>query len=113
MRETGIGTSLILIASGAVLAFGVRVQSTAIDIAAIGAILIVVGIIGLLLSFMMLGDWAGWGRRHTDYYVDDVHTTTTTPASTLPHEHRRVETTDVVYEEDHGPRVERERRIHR
>ena len=106
MRETGIGTSLILIAAGAVLAFGVRVQSTAIDLEAIGAILIVVGIIGLLLSFVALGDWGSWGRRRTEYYGDS-------PVSdvTPPHEHRRVETADVVYEDDRGPRVERERRI--
>jgi hypothetical protein len=108
MRETGIGTSLILIASGAVLAFGVTVRSTAIDVNAIGAILMIVGIIGLLLSFVALGDFSGWGRRHVDHYAGYTGTGDVTP----PHEHRRVETKDVVYEDD-GAYVERERRIHR
>jgi hypothetical protein len=98
MRETGIGTSLILIATGAVLAFAVHLRSAAIDISAIGAILMVIGIIGLLLTFIMLSESFPWGRR---YYSDDV---------TAPHEHRQVETKDIVYEDDGHDRVERVRR---
>jgi hypothetical protein len=104
MRETGIGTSMILIATGAILAFAINVRSTAIDMNTIGAILMVIGIIGLLLSFALMGDWAPWsyGRTtHTDYVDDHV---------TTPHEHRQVETTDVVYEET-KPRVQRVRRV--
>jgi hypothetical protein len=43
------------------------------------------------------------------------HTTDTTYRSpeTLPHEHRRVQTTDVVYEGDNGSHVEREHRVTR
>jgi hypothetical protein len=102
MRETGIGTSLILIAGGAVLAFAVQVNSTAIDVSAIGAILMVVGIIGLLFSFIALGDWSGWRSDHHTH-VDD--------RMTPPHEHRRVERTDVVYEDDAAPRTERVDRV--
>ena len=107
MRETGIGTGIILIATGAVLAFAVNVRSTAIDLNAIGAILMVVGIIGVLLSFVVLGDFAPYrSRRYRDDYIADDYDRGATP----PHEHRRVDTHDVVYDEDGHERVERIRR---
>jgi hypothetical protein len=80
MYGTGIGTSLMLIAIGAVLAFAVNIQTSGIDLNTIGVILIVVGLIGLLLSFMMLGDFGSYfGRRSTDRQVYYQETT--------PHEH--------------------------
>jgi hypothetical protein len=107
MRGTGIGTSLLLIATGAILAFAVDLRSTAVDINAIGAILIVVGLVGLLMSFMLMGEFEWMSTRH-DHLIE--HPDSLTP----PHEHRRVETTDVVYEKDpSSTRVERERRIRR
>jgi len=107
MRGTGIGTSLILIAAGAVLAFGVNATTTGIDINAIGVILLLVGILGLIVSFVFLEGWSfvGPSRSVTHDRTDDAVT---------PHEHRRVETKDVVYEDDRGDQyVERERRITR
>jgi hypothetical protein len=95
---------------GAVLAFAVNLNTTGIDINTIGAILMVVGIIGLLFSFIALEGWFGGSRvRHYDSgYVDDYDRVTP------PHEHRRVDTRDVVYEEDAGPdHVERVRRVRR
>jgi len=59
MRGTGIGTSLLLIFSGAVLAFAVDYRVSGINISAIGAILLIVGIIGLLLSVVFAGDVFG------------------------------------------------------
>jgi hypothetical protein len=106
MRGTGIGTSLILIAAGAVLAFGVNANTTGVDINAIGVILLLVGILGLIVSFAFLEGWsfAGPSRTVRDDYENGV----------TPHEHRRVQTKDVVYEDDHGDQhVERERRITR
>jgi hypothetical protein len=107
MRGTGIGTSLILIAAGAVLAFGVNANTTGIDINAIGVILLLVGILGLIVSFAFLEGWSFAGPNRgvaRDTYDDTV----------TPHEHRRVQTKDVVYEDDHGDGyVERERRISR
>lgn len=80
MRGTGIGTSLVLIASGAVLAFAVNVQTTGINLNAIGWILILVGFIGLAISFLMLGEMGsfwGAGSRHTTYVEEPpVHHTT-------------------------------------
>jgi|SwirhisoilCB1_FD_contig_91_329735_length_552_multi_2_in_0_out_0_2 hypothetical protein len=63
------GFSLFLIAVGAILAWGVTYTVTGIDIAVVGAILIIVGIIGLCLSllfwesFSPFADRAPIGRR--------------------------------------------------
>src|SRR5688572_18428553 len=85
MRGTGIGTSLMMIAIGAVLAFAVNLQTTGIDLNVIGAILMVVGIIGLLISLVMLGEFSLLGPDRThgtttrrDVIVDD-HTHVTDP----------------------------------
>lgn len=51
----GIGTSIFLIAVGAILAFAVTTSVSGIEIATVGVILMVVGIIGLLLSVLVLG----------------------------------------------------------
>ena len=54
-------TSLILIAVGAVLAFAVSYQLAGISVQTVGAILIVVGGIGLALSIATLAGYAPWG----------------------------------------------------
>lgn len=70
MQGTGISTSLILIATGAVLAMAVDYQTSGIDINAIGVILMVVGVIGLLISLMTLGGIDWFGGRATTYDRD-------------------------------------------
>jgi protein-S-isoprenylcysteine O-methyltransferase Ste14 len=59
----GIGTSLVLIAVGAILAFAVNVHatisSTTIHWHAIGWILLIVGVIGLVFSLI----WMAMNRR--------------------------------------------------
>ena len=50
----GIGTSLFLIAVGAILYFAVNADVSGIEISTIGLILMVVGIIGLVISFFFL-----------------------------------------------------------
>lgn len=62
MYGTGVGTSLMLLAGGAILAFAVDYEVSGIDINAVGLILLVVGLIGLVLSFMVLGDNSFMGR---------------------------------------------------
>ena len=54
----GIGVSLLLVAAGAILLWGVTGEVAGIDIDAIGVILIVVGIIGGILSMIF---WSSWG----------------------------------------------------
>ena len=54
-------TSLILIAAGAILAFAVSFEVAGISIKTIGAILIVVGGIGLAFAMVTLIGYAPWG----------------------------------------------------
>jgi hypothetical protein len=64
----GIGTSIFLIAVGAILAFAVHVTNTSgIDLHTIGWILMIVGALGALLSLAFWGSWGGFGgaRRRT------------------------------------------------
>jgi hypothetical protein len=50
----GIGTSIFLIALGAILKFAVTTSVSGIELATVGVILMVVGIIGLLISLFYL-----------------------------------------------------------
>jgi hypothetical protein len=50
----GIGTSIFLIALGAILKFAVTATVSGIELATVGTILMVVGIIGLLISLVFL-----------------------------------------------------------
>jgi hypothetical protein len=58
----GIGTSLFLIAVGAILRWAVTGQVSGVNIHTVGLILLIVGIVGLLisLSWMLI-----WSRRDT------------------------------------------------
>jgi hypothetical protein len=51
----GIGTSLFLIAIGAILFFAVNADVSGLEISTIGLILMIVGAIGLLISLFFLG----------------------------------------------------------
>ena len=50
----GIGTSLFLVAVGAILYFAVDATISGLEITTIGLILMVVGVVGLLISLFML-----------------------------------------------------------
>ena len=50
----GIGTSLFLIAIGAVLKFAVTASVSGIQLATVGVILMIVGIAGLVISLLFL-----------------------------------------------------------
>ena len=50
----GIGTSLFLIAVGAILRYAVTATVSGIDLQVVGLILMIIGIIGLLLAFVFL-----------------------------------------------------------
>jgi hypothetical protein len=68
----GIGTSLFLIAVGAILYFAVDASISGLEIATVGIILMVVGIVGLLISLFMIGTARRNGRttvvRDRDVY---------------------------------------------
>src|SRR3954469_1825110 len=57
-KTMGIGTSIFLIALGAILRFAVTATVSGIEIATVGTILLVVGIIGLLISLLYTTIWA-------------------------------------------------------
>ena len=54
----GIGTSLFLIAVGAILKYAVNAEVSGLEISTIGVILMVVGVIGLLVSLLYATIWA-------------------------------------------------------
>ena len=59
----GIGTSIFLIAVGAILYFAVETSISGIDIATVGLILMIVGIIGLVISLFWMTVWADRRRE--------------------------------------------------
>jgi hypothetical protein len=69
----GIGTSIVLIAVGAILKWGVTTSVSGISIHTIGTILLVVGIIGLVISLIFTAGWLGRrdGAVVRERYVDD------------------------------------------
>jgi len=58
----GMGTSLFLLAVGAILAFAVNVTTTGFNLNTIGVILMIVGAIGVLLSLAFWNSWGGFNR---------------------------------------------------
>ena len=59
----GISVSILLIAVGAILTWGVTAEAEGIDITAIGVILLIVGLLGLVLSFIFWSSWGGFRGR--------------------------------------------------
>ena len=59
----GISLSILMIAVGAVLTWAVNAELSSVDITAVGVILMVVGIIGLLFSLVFWSSWGGFGAR--------------------------------------------------
>jgi hypothetical protein len=57
----GLVISLILIAVGAILIWGVNAESTDFNVDAIGVILMVVGLVAFLLSLLLWRSWWGPG----------------------------------------------------
>jgi Domain of unknown function (DUF6458) len=68
----GLGIGIVLAAVGAVLAFAVSATVSGVNVHAVGWILLIVGIVGILLSMIFWSSWAGPGyftgpRRRTTY----------------------------------------------
>lgn len=66
----GIGTSLVLIAVGAVLNYAVTDTVSGVEVATIGVILMIVGAIGLLISLLWIFAWSDRSRAD-GVVVDD------------------------------------------
>ncbi len=89
----GISVSILLIAVGAILTWGVTAEAEGLDVNAIGVILMIVGLLGLVISMIFWSSWGGFRRRAA--YVEGGPVRTTTTAAP-----RR---TTVVEEQDVAP----------
>ena len=67
----GLGVSLLLIAVGAILVWGLQSDVAGISEDAIGVILMIVGGAGLVLSMMFWSSWGGFSSRRRSTYVED------------------------------------------
>lgn len=70
----GLGVGIFLIAVGAILTFAVNATSSAVNVDAVGWILMGVGLVGVLLSLLFWQSWAGpgyWTTRRRTTYVDE------------------------------------------
>jgi hypothetical protein len=67
-----IGTSIVLIAVGAILKYAVTAHVSGIDLQTVGTILMLVGILGLILSLIYTFAWSDAARRRraerVEYY---------------------------------------------
>jgi Zn-dependent protease with chaperone function len=71
-----VGTSILLIAIGAILKWAVTAHASGFNIQTAGIVLIIVGIIGLILSLIYT---FAWSRR--DAYVDETRVARRPPPS--------------------------------
>ncbi len=90
----GISVSILLIAVGAILTWGVTTEAEGLNINNIGVILMIVGLLGLVLSLIFWSSYGGFRRRGAHVQEGAVRTTTTAAAP------RR---TTVVEEDDVAP----------
>jgi Domain of unknown function (DUF6458) len=72
LGDVGIGTSLLLIAVGAILYFAVTASVSGVSIQTVGLILMIVGVIGLAISLFLISSSrrgnSGAAPRDRDYY---------------------------------------------
>jgi hypothetical protein len=65
-----LGTSIFLIAVGAILRYAVTATVSGISIQTVGLILIIVGAVGLVLSLLYMLTWRPRGRVTRDRIVE-------------------------------------------
>jgi hypothetical protein len=66
----GLAVSLILIAAGAILTWGVTTEPSGLNLDAVGVVLMVVGLVGFLLSMLLWESWWGPGYFRRAAYVE-------------------------------------------
>jgi hypothetical protein len=69
----GLGVGIFLSAIGAILAFAVSATVSGVNVHAVGWILLIVGIVGIVLSMIFWSSWAGPG-----YFTNGSRRRTTT-----------------------------------
>lgn len=65
----GIGTSIVLIAAGAILKWAVNADVSGIELTTVGTILLIIGILGLIISLIFTTEM--FGRRGGETVVRD------------------------------------------
>ena len=68
----GVGTSIVLIAVGAILKYAVTASLSGVRLETVGTILMVIGILGLVISLLYTVMWSDRGFRRDREMVDDV-----------------------------------------
>lgn len=58
----GVGTSIVLIAVGAILKYAVTASISGIRLDTVGTILLVIGILGLVISLLYMAVWSDRDR---------------------------------------------------
>jgi hypothetical protein len=61
----GIGTSIVILAIGAILRFAVTVQTNGFNLHTIGVILMIVGAVGFVVSLIFWNSWGGFGGNRS------------------------------------------------
>ncbi len=59
----GMGTSLFLVAVGAIMRFAIEVTTKGVDVHMIGVILMLVGAFGVVLSAVFWSTWGGFNTQ--------------------------------------------------
>lgn len=68
----GLSLSIILAAVGAILIWAVNVTVSGVDLDTLGAILLIVGIVGALISLAFWSSWGGFGgERNRTTVIED------------------------------------------
>ena len=64
----GIGTGIFLVAVGAILRYAITATTQGVNLHAVGDILMIVGLFGIILSLFFWSSWGGFGgtRRRSD-----------------------------------------------
>ena len=70
LADMTIGTSVLLIAVGAILKYAVTAHVSGIDLQTVGVILMLVGILGLILSLLYTFVWSDRARARAAGYDD-------------------------------------------
>lgn len=78
-----IGTSILLLAVGAVLRFAVTVSTSGFNLHTVGVILMIAGAVGLVLSLLWMTMWAD--RRHRRTYAGDGYVDRGAPPPAEPY----------------------------
>ena len=86
----GISVSILLIAVGAILTWGVTTEAEGLNINNIGVILMIVGLLGLVISLLFWSSWGGFRRRTAYVEGGPVRTTTAAPRRTTVVEEEEV-----------------------